>query len=50
MAKGSTDFERPDDVGVPSNKSKVVCCQSFNLEAYSLADVAHGGGNIQVQP
>jgi hypothetical protein len=46
----ATDFERTDDVGIPSNQSKVVGCQSFNLAAYSLVDVAHGGGNIQVQP
>ena len=46
----ATDFERPDDVGVPSNSSKTVGCQSFGLAAYSLTDVAHGGGNIQVQP
>ena len=46
----ATDFERTDDIGVPSNQSKLVGCQSFNLAAYSLVDVAHGGGNIQVQP
>ena len=46
----ATDFERPDDVGIPSNPSKIVGCQSFSLAAYSFVDVAHGGGNIQVQP
>jgi len=46
----ATDFERPDDVGVPSNQSKIVGCQSFSLAAYSLVDIAHGGGNVQVQP
>lgn len=46
----ATDFERSDDVGVPSNQSKVIGCQSFGLAAYSFVDVAHGGGNIQVQP
>jgi hypothetical protein len=46
----ATDFERSDDVGIPSNQSKVVGCQSFSLSAYSFVDVAHGGGNIQVQP
>ena len=46
----ATDFERLDDVGVPSNQSKIIGCQSFGLAAYSLVDVAHGGGNIQVQP
>jgi hypothetical protein len=44
------DFERPDDVGIPSNPSKIVGCESFSLGAYSFVDVAHGGGNIQVQP
>jgi hypothetical protein len=46
----ATDFERTNDAGIPSNQSKIVGCQSFNLAAYSLVDVAHGGGNIQVQP
>lgn len=44
------DFERPDDVGIPSNQSKTVGCESFSLAAYSFVDVVHGGGNIQVQP
>ena len=46
----ATDFERPEDVGIPSNPSKIVGCESFSLGAYSFVDVAHGGGNIQVQP
>lgn len=46
----ATDFERSDDVGIPSNPSKIVGCESFSLAAYSFVDVAHGGGNIQVQP
>lgn len=46
----ATDFERPDDVGVLSNQSKVIGCQTFSLSAYSFVDVPHGGGNIQVQP
>jgi len=46
----ATDFERTNDVGVPSNQSKIIGCQSFSLGAYSFVDVAHGGGNIQVQP
>ena len=44
------DFERPEDLGIPSNPSKIVGCESFSLAAYSFVDVAHGGGNIQVQP
>lgn len=44
------DFERPDDVGIPSNQSKTVGCESFSLAAYSFVDIAHGGGNVQVQP
>lgn len=44
------DFERPEDPGVPSNQSRVIGCQSFSLEAYSFVDIAHGGGNVQVQP
>jgi len=44
------DAEREDDVGVPSNQSKTIGCQSFPLSSYSFVDVKHGGGNIQVQP
>ena len=46
----ATDFERTDDVGIPSNPSKIVGCESFSLASYSFVDVVHGGGNIQVQP
>ena len=46
----ATDAERPDDVGVPSNQSKVIGCQTFPLGSYSFVDIAHGGGNVQVQP
>lgn len=46
----ATDAERTDDVGVPSNPSKLIGCQSFPLEAYSFAEIVHGGGNVQVQP
>ena len=44
------DFERPDDLGIPSNPSKVIRCESFPLSSYSFVDVKHGGGNIQVRP
>ena len=46
----ATDSERPDDVGIPSNQSRVIGCQSFPLSSYSFVDIAHGGGNVQVQP
>jgi len=46
----ATDFERTDDVGIPSNPSKIVGCQSFSPGAYSFVDIAHGGGNVQVSP
>jgi len=46
----ATDAERSDDVGIPSNQSKVIGCQSFPLSSYSFVDIAHGGGNVQVQP
>lgn len=44
------DAERPDDAGIPSNASKTIGCQSFPLDAYTFADIKHGGGNVQVQP
>ena len=46
----ATDAERTDDIGIPSNQSKVIGCQSFPLEAYTLTEIRHGGGNVQVQP
>ena len=46
----ATDFERTDDVGIPSNQSKIVGCESFSLGSFDFTDVKHGGGNIQVQP
>ena len=38
------------DVGVSSRKDETVTCKSFPLSSYSLDDVAHGDGNIQVRP
>jgi len=46
----ATDAERNDDMGIPSHRSEQVTCKSFPLSSYSLADVAHGDGNIQVRP
>lgn len=46
----ATDFERPDDVGIPSSQSKIVGCQTFSLASFDFTEVKHGGGNIQVQP
>jgi hypothetical protein len=46
----ATDAERPDDVGVPSNRSTVIDCETFPLGAYTLVPIPHGGGNVQVRP
>ena len=46
----ATDFERLDDVGIPSTKSNVVDCQSFPFGSYAFEEVAHGAGQIQVKP
>lgn len=46
----ATDAERFDDIGIPSNRSTVIGCQSFPLSSYALIDVQHGFGNIQVRP
>ena len=43
------DFEREDDIGVPSNQSKTVGCGSFSLATFDFTNIAHGGGNLQVQ-
>lgn len=44
------DAEREDDPGIPSNKSTIISCQSFPVSSYSLVDLNHGDGNIQVKP
>ena len=46
----ATDSERPGDVGIPSNQSKTIGCQSFPLSSYALVNVQHGFGNLQVRP
>ena len=44
----ATDFERRDDVGVPSDLSKVVACKSFPLESYEFPEIKASGGDLQV--
>ena len=47
----ATDAEREDDIGIPSHPSNNgINCQSFPLESYTLEEVPHGAGNIQVKP
>lgn len=47
----ATDFEQPDDAGVPSSHGGgPVDCQTFPFGSYAFSDVPHGGGNIQVKP
>ena len=46
----ATDAERDDDVGVPSNHSTVVDCNSFPFGSYAFEDLPHGAGQIQVKP
>src|SRR6185436_6778749 len=46
----ATDFERDDDVGVPSSTPVSVDCQTFPLSSYALEDLPKGSGNIQVKP
>ena len=47
----ATDFEVPGDAGVQvgANAPTGVDCKSFGLAAYSLDEVAHGAGNINVK-
>lgn len=44
----ATDFERPDDVGIPSDLSKVVTCKSFPLGSYEFPEIKGAGGDLQV--
>ena len=46
----ATDFERKDDVGIPSDISKVVTCKSFPLGAYEFPEIKAAGGDLKVSP
>jgi hypothetical protein len=46
----ATDAERVDDIGIPSHRSGVVDCHTFPVGSYSLEDLQHGDGNLQVRP
>ena len=46
----ATDFERDDDVGIPSHDFGGIDCRTFAFGSYSLEDLPHGSGNIQVKP
>ena len=42
----ATDFERRDDVGVPSNLSKMVSCTTFPLSGYDFPEIKASGGDL----
>ncbi|HEV8187878.1 MAG TPA: hypothetical protein VGP83_09015 [Pyrinomonadaceae bacterium] len=42
----ATDFERKDDVGIPSDISKVVTCKSFPLGSYEFPEIKAAGGDL----
>ena len=44
----ATDFERRDDVGIPSDISKVVTCKSFPLGSYEFPEIKAAGGDLKV--
>jgi len=46
----ATDFERRDDVGIPSDISKVVTCKSFPLGSYEFPEIKAAGGDLKVSP
>ena len=46
----ATDFERKDDVGIPSDISKVVTCKSFPLSSYDFPELKATGGDLKVSP
>jgi hypothetical protein len=52
MVWHATDAERDDDVGITvsmSSPTPPVDCATFPLSGYSLAEIRHGGGNVQVK-
>ena len=46
----ATDFERKDDVGIPSDISKVVTCKSFPLGSYEFPEIKAAAGDLKVSP
>jgi len=44
----ATDCERKDDVGIPSDISKVVTCKSFPLGSYEFPEIKAAGGDLKV--
>jgi hypothetical protein len=44
----ATDAERKDDIGIPSNLSKVVRCESFPLSSFEFPEIKAAGGDLQV--
>ena len=46
----ASDSEREDDRGTVLRRETETDCRSFHLGAYTLTEVAPGGGNIQVRP
>lgn len=44
----ATDAERRDDVGIPSDISKLVTCKSFPLGSYEFPEIKAAGGDLKV--
>ena len=45
----ATDFERKEDVGIPSNPSKITKCESFPLDSFEFPELKAAGGDLVVQ-
>lgn len=46
----ASDAEREDDAGISSVRPDPGDCRNFSLSSYSVNDLLHGNGNIQVKP
>lgn len=44
------DAERPEDVGMVTNKSDEIGCRTFPFSSFSFIDAKHAHGDIQVRP
>lgn len=44
----ATDFERPEDKGIPSNIDKTVRCESFPMTTFEFPELKASGGDLTV--
>lgn len=44
----ATDFERPEDKGIPSNLDKTVRCENFPMTSFEFPELKASGGDLKI--